>query len=644
MLRRAVLAAALVAAVLPVPPAEAQLPPTPSEVSRTVGFRPLSTLYAEDFETGTGDFTSGGTSSWQFGVPVSPPTPVPGQGPNMWGTNLEGDYGPTECGWIESPPIDLGAVPVPAPSDPARATAARLAFRSWMHTEFRWDAGIVLASSDGQTWTPLRPFGGYPATAFTRVRDCFGIPADQGVLTTPTNPVPAADAWKLAEFDLTSYLGSGVRLRWVFASDTSVHRRGWYVDDIVIQTGVGAGATVPLPQPGGVDAGFTPAATLYAEDFEAGDGGWTESGTGAWQWGEGVAPPEPLLGSLNMWGTRLDGAYGAGECSTLTSPPLLLPGADVRRGIESARVAFKLWRHTRSGYDGGVLQVSANDGPWETLTPLSGYDRTLLAAAAQTTACLGIDPTQQVWSGPFSQPAGDAWLDVEASLTRYMGNEIRLRLAFGSTDQLDHRGMYLDEVVVRAGTGADETVAQPCESLAGWDVSGRSASWCYGVAASGPTSQQPVWSTNPYGNYNASECSAISSPPIDTALIQGLGALELRFEHFLKTASTDDGGVVQVSQDGGESWLTVSPVGGYNSNLATNARTCAEPGASTLRGWSGSATGTGYASTSFRLSSFDGETIRIRFVFGSGPTTHDLGWYVRGMNLTKGAAPVPLTP
>lgn len=615
----------------------------PDSVSAGVPFQPVQTVFIEDFESGDGGFTTGGTASWQYGQPVSPPSPAPGQGPSMWGTNLAGTYDNNECGYIQSPPIDLSAVPSAAPETGARA--ARLLVRNWLHVENRFDAGIVLGSSDGATWSPLTPAGGYPGTVLAAAAGCFGVAVGSGAFTSAATP--ADDAWSLADLDLTAYLGGTVHLRFAFASDTSIVKRGWYVDDIAVQLGIGAGATVDVPdEPQEIGVPFTPVTNAYAEDFEASDGGWTADGTMAWEWGAPAEPPVTQPGSLNVWGTRLLTNYLPNECSAVTSPAISLP-AQAPGTIEAARLSMQLWRSLENGFDGAVLQVDDGSG-WRRITPRPAYDRTLTSSfAASTRACLGVTTGEPVWSGPSAEPAKDAWTSVSADVSAYLGKTIRIRIVMGSDADTEARGVYLDDVLVQLGAGVTTTVdATACADAPGWTSGGTNPSWCYGAATTGPFSAKPVFATNLEGQYNASECSAIVSPEIRTAAVPGLGALTLTFEHFMDTASSDDGGVVQISKDGGASWSTVTPTGGYNTaNLGASARACVAPGATTQPGWSGALTGDAYVARDARIpSSLIGDTIRVRFLFGSGASTHDLGWYIRNVGFNRGAGSVPLLP
>lgn len=624
------------AAALP-PPA---LPPLPSSVGAAAPFQPLANVYEQDFEFDDGGYTVAGTAGWEYGSPVSPPTTMPGQGANVWGTVLAGDYANNACGSLTSAPIDLSALPAGAATG---ASAARLAFRHWIHVENRYDAGLVQVSTDGESWQAIAPVGGYPANPLTTARACMGLPADGRAYSSSV--IPAADAWTLAEFDVTAFLGSTIQVRWVFASDSSVVKRGWYIDDVLVQLGVGAAASVDLTPVTGTQptVPFTAASVAYAEDFELTDGGWSASGSGAWSWGSPTAPPVTPVGSLNVWGARMFSNVTANECAQLTSPAIEIPGAPAS-GAEVARLSFKLWRHLENGYDGAHLEASTDGGAtWERLTPNAGYDRALTSSFAATTrACLGISTGDAVWTGPSAAPRDDEWMDVSVDVTSLMGSSAQFRFVLGTEASGELRGVFVDDVVLQLGAGAIVDASPSNPTLPGilWTVEGTNPSWEFGFSTDEP-SNVPVWATRLNGQYNANECSAIVSTPIDTDLIPGLGRLELSFQHAFDSYSSADGGVIQVSRDGGATWATIVPVGGYGGTVTAEARDCLYAGSLVSPGWYG-AVATDWTGIKANLNGFLGDTIQIRFLFGSSAFSQDVGWAIRSIALTRGAGSVPL--
>jgi extracellular elastinolytic metalloproteinase len=99
----------------------------------------------------------------------------------------------------------------------------------------------------------------------------------------------------------------------------------------------------------------------------------------------------------------------------------------------------------------------------------------------------------------------------------------------------------------------------------------------------------------------------------------------LSFWHYYETDATFDGGVVEISVDGGSSWQDLGPYmiqNGYNETL--------DPEATSLgnrQAFSGSSGGN-FIQTVVRLTGFAGKTAKIRFRFTSDVTIGDDGWYI----------------
>jgi hypothetical protein len=187
------------------------------EVERTVAagstvqdfvLAPLQVSFATDLEASDGGLVATPGTGWQWGIP-SGSSPAAHSGSKLWATTLAGSYA-SSAQWY----LDLDAT-VPAASP-------RLSFWHWYQFETGYsdyDGGNLSVSTDGgSTWALLTPDGGYPCTSITAL-------AQPGYGRS-------SDGWEEAFFDLASYAGQSVRLRWHFGSDSSVTELGWYVDDI----------------------------------------------------------------------------------------------------------------------------------------------------------------------------------------------------------------------------------------------------------------------------------------------------------------------------------------------------------------------------------------------------------------------------
>jgi hypothetical protein len=194
---------------------DTQIPVNESDPSNIAGARTgggIRPPYFEDFEGSDGGFTA--TGSWQWGTPSGPGPGGAYSGVNVWGTVLNGYYGVNNAAWyLDTSPLDLtGGFPW-----------ATLEFWHWYNTENYWDGGNVKVSTDnGVSWTVITPVGGYPTPS------CPGLGGEPGY--TASSP-----GWELTEFDMTSFVGQTILIRWHFGTDGSVNQYpGWYLDDITL--------------------------------------------------------------------------------------------------------------------------------------------------------------------------------------------------------------------------------------------------------------------------------------------------------------------------------------------------------------------------------------------------------------------------
>jgi subtilisin-like proprotein convertase family protein len=176
----------------------------------------ISTLpYLEDFENGTGGWTSAGANnSWELGDPQGAFIDTANSGVNAWVTNLTGPYNLDEESFVESPCIDFSALT----DDPV------LSFAHIYNTEQCCDEGWIDLSLDGgATWTKLGLFG--------EGENWYNDNFDEFWNGTSGD----ATVWRNAEHILTGTAGmSDVKIRFMFSSDLSITAEGFGVDDISI--------------------------------------------------------------------------------------------------------------------------------------------------------------------------------------------------------------------------------------------------------------------------------------------------------------------------------------------------------------------------------------------------------------------------
>ena len=101
--------------------------------------------YFQDFESGSGSWTSGGTaSSWAYGTPAASVINSAFSGTNVWTTNLTGNYNSSELSWVESPLFNFSTLSNPV-----------IEFKMWYELQTPYLDGVCLQYSinGGTTWS-----------------------------------------------------------------------------------------------------------------------------------------------------------------------------------------------------------------------------------------------------------------------------------------------------------------------------------------------------------------------------------------------------------------------------------------------------------------------------------------------------------
>jgi transglutaminase-like putative cysteine protease len=165
---------------------------------------------------------------------------------------------------------------------------------------------------------------------------------------------------------------------------------------------------------------------VFADDFEAGDEGWTHGGTeDTWTLGTPSSKPASAHSGLQAWGTGFSGAYPNNADSWLLSPAFDL------RGLAGASLDFWLYNWTQS-----VAQVKAYDPLWVEVTT----DGVSFLPICSEMAGVSFDPAIP-WVG--------GWSHIVLDLTKYAGNpKVRVRFRFRSDASTTGRGSFIDDVRV----------------------------------------------------------------------------------------------------------------------------------------------------------------------------------------------------
>ncbi len=166
---------------------------------------PSNAVYTIDLSSNPGWTTTG---SWAYGTPTgggnssTPGGPMTGRsGPNVYGYNLSGDYGPGEPAQnLTSPAFNMST-----------KRGATLQFYRWLGVErSTWDHAKVQVSNNGSVWTTI--------------------------WENPDSTIEDAD-WSEQNLDISAVADgqSTVYLRWVMGpTDGFFQWPGWYIDDITL--------------------------------------------------------------------------------------------------------------------------------------------------------------------------------------------------------------------------------------------------------------------------------------------------------------------------------------------------------------------------------------------------------------------------
>lgn len=578
-----------------------------------------------------------GATTWEWGVPTSGPGAA-ASGSKVWATNLEGVYVARECMALMSPPIDLSA-----------ASSASVSFMQWRHMEestsstgFALDAGMLFVTGDdGFTLTKVAPTTGYNSKKIgSTARSCLDGASDptHGLSGPAGSTVPPSN-YSMVSADLSSFAGHSVRFLIAFASDSSVHRAGWYVDDFTVT----------------VDGVST------VEDFEADDGGFTLVSTAkpiqplGFSWG---VPAEGPGSDSPMWATNPAGDYGHKECAWVESPAFQLGDvADPGLGVLKATLTWNQWFRANSLYAAGIIQVGVHDGEsvaYETIEPVGGYNSDVDGTYAdQLMACLGVELDAPAFAGTIDSE-GAAMRPYQADLSAFVGQQISVRFLFASAwsnlNPTVYPGWYIDDVVVDQtllveGPDVDPVVEGLLAAQAmppGWSNGGTDSTWAWGVAEVGPVGEL-VLGTNLTGNHSADECSWVETPAIPGALL-GVDPT-LAFDHWydIYPASTLgaawSGAAVFVSTDDGATWDYLE-LDAYNLEARyTDTRNCIQSLDPTVPSSSPypkvfSGQHEEWETMSVDLSEYaDATTVKVRFMFSSGISIFREGYYLRNVEM-----------
>ncbi len=179
----------------------------------------------------------------------------------------------------------------------------------------------------------------------------------------------------------------------------------------------------------------------FFETVEGGAGDWTHyvvSPTGFTEQWHVSTQRNHTPGGTTSWKC---GATGTGNYADLLDAGLETPAVTLNGEGE---LVFWMWMRSEvssyyqgKAYDGGLIEMSVEGGPWQQITPVGGYTHTIRSGSTP-----GPFPADTpVFAGTID------WREVRCDVAGVEG-EVRFRFRFGSDGATTLEGWYIDDIEI----------------------------------------------------------------------------------------------------------------------------------------------------------------------------------------------------
>lgn len=193
-------------------------------LSLSASSQPISSFpYIEDFESGNGGWTTGGSGTWSLGTPSKTVINSAASGVNCFVTgSLGGQYGSNVNSFVESPEFNFTSLQQPV-----------IQMNVWWNSEFSWDGAVLQSSvNNGTSWQNVGNLN--DPNNWYNDNSINGNPGGQQTGWTGLG-TSGSSGWVLAKNGMNNLIGeTSVKLRVAFGSDGSVQDDGFAFDDILI--------------------------------------------------------------------------------------------------------------------------------------------------------------------------------------------------------------------------------------------------------------------------------------------------------------------------------------------------------------------------------------------------------------------------
>ncbi len=181
---------------------------------------------------------------------------------------------------------------------------------------------------------------------------------------------------------------------------------------------------------------------LFSDNIENGAGNWTHGAVSVGWVDQWHISTENSHSATHAWkfGDTGTGNYANHADGGLVTPVITI-GSDCELTYWQSIVAEASGTYPDSAYDGGVVEISHNGGPWSVL-PLA-YTHHIRSTAGGGNPYTGpFAPQTPVFSG-----SNAAWAQKSADLSAFVG-DIQLRFRFGSDNSGNNEGWYIDDIQI----------------------------------------------------------------------------------------------------------------------------------------------------------------------------------------------------
>lgn len=524
----------------------------------------VSTLpYSQNFDAGgttgwSSTIVGGNLNNWVMGTPAKTSISAAYSSPNAWITKTTGNYDDNHNAAVVSPQFDLTSY----------TANAVLRFKHKFLTESCCDGGILEISINGGTWTKVENVLGTGTNFNTANGTAWYNLGTQGNswANQSTGYSSHVNGWITTTISLPGSAGqSNVRFRFRFITDVSAVAEGWAIDDI----------EVFMPSPPtvltGTKTGITTSFATLAGNI-TGNGGSAVTTSGVVI----GTSPAPVRGGIGVIDSSTNPLVASGSFSINTNA--LAPGTTYyyrAYAVNGAGVAYGP-DSTFTTNASAVVPTVVSNGKLNVLTTTATVGGNITSDGGATVTVSGI-----VFSTTGIPSIGGGSVDSTTNPLVTTGT-YSFNLAGLTPATLYYFRAYATNAVGTAYSALDSFFTQPIvsalpyadnfdSSYTPWSTNvtglGRVNDWVLGTPAktflNGAYSGSNAWTTKLTGNYSNGSDGAVISPQFDFSA-QTADPI-LRFRHRFATVGGIDGGVVEISTNGGSTWTQL------DNNLGTGA-------------------------------------------------------------------------